>query len=239
MKEAISRLQNDEDYYGEFGKQYLSNSDIDSLLNNPAMFKQSEETMPMVLGRYFHTKMLEPQKLDAFEIVQASSRNTNIYKEAAQGKLLPLQHEIDEIDVLINRMKGNMDLFDMIYAENNMFEVPAIKELHGTMWKGKADIVSDTHVIDLKTTGDIKKFKSSAWNYNYDSQAYLYQEFFGKPMVFVVGCKKTGRLGIFECSQEFIDRGKEKVLDAIIEWERFYGPNKTDDVNNYYSKITL
>ena len=34
-KEIISRLKNDEDYYGSFGKQYLSNSDIQTLLSNP------------------------------------------------------------------------------------------------------------------------------------------------------------------------------------------------------------
>ena len=39
-KEAIERLRNDEDYYGDFGKQYLSNSDIDALLNNPLNFKK-------------------------------------------------------------------------------------------------------------------------------------------------------------------------------------------------------
>ena len=29
------KLENDEDYYGEFGQQYLSNSDISTLLKNP------------------------------------------------------------------------------------------------------------------------------------------------------------------------------------------------------------
>ena len=30
-KEIIKRLRNDDDYYGEFGKQWLSNSDIKDL----------------------------------------------------------------------------------------------------------------------------------------------------------------------------------------------------------------
>ena len=41
--EIIARLKNDEDYYGEFGKQYLSNSKIDSLLNNPLSFNDESE----------------------------------------------------------------------------------------------------------------------------------------------------------------------------------------------------
>jgi hypothetical protein len=155
------------------------------------------------------------------------------------GELIMLQREVDEITMLTDKMKGNMDIFDIIYAKGNKFEVPMIKELHSEMWKGKADIVTDTHVIDLKTTSDISKFKSSAWVYNYDSQAYLYQEFFGKPMKFIVGCKKTLQLGVFECSPEFIERGRDKVLDAIISWRKFFGPNATEDVNNFYSKTIL
>ena len=34
-KEIIEKLREDEHYYGEFGKQYLSNSDIKTLLTNP------------------------------------------------------------------------------------------------------------------------------------------------------------------------------------------------------------
>ena len=38
-KEILQRLRNDEDYYGEFGRQFLSNSDIYYLLNNPVKFQ--------------------------------------------------------------------------------------------------------------------------------------------------------------------------------------------------------
>ena len=34
-EEAIEKLRDDEHYYGKFGKQYLSNSDISTLLTNP------------------------------------------------------------------------------------------------------------------------------------------------------------------------------------------------------------
>ena len=39
----LKKLRNDEDYYGDFGKQFLSNSDIYHLLNNPLKFRQSQE----------------------------------------------------------------------------------------------------------------------------------------------------------------------------------------------------
>ena len=34
-KEIIDRLRNDEDYYGDYGNQFLSNSHISKLLKNP------------------------------------------------------------------------------------------------------------------------------------------------------------------------------------------------------------
>ena len=78
-EEIIKRLENDAEYYGEFGRQYLSNSDIKTLLSNPLMFKQNtEKTVPMLVGGYFHTLVLEPEKLKSFKVVQSSTRNTKI-----------------------------------------------------------------------------------------------------------------------------------------------------------------
>ena len=63
MKEHLAKLQLDEHYYGEYGRQWLSNSDIITLLNDPKGFRVPKEpTKAMLLGRYFHTAMLEPDK---------------------------------------------------------------------------------------------------------------------------------------------------------------------------------
>ena len=40
MEKVIKKLQDDKHYYGEFGLKYLSNSDIDALINNPYSFHQ-------------------------------------------------------------------------------------------------------------------------------------------------------------------------------------------------------
>jgi hypothetical protein len=75
MSKIIEKLRDDANYYGEFGSQYISNSDIGTLLKNPRMFKVREEpTVPMIQGSYLHTAMLEPEKLVNFEVVEASTR---------------------------------------------------------------------------------------------------------------------------------------------------------------------
>ena len=236
----LDKLRNDEDYYGEYGNQFLSNSAVGVLLSNPKMFGVKQEpTVQMLQGSYFHTALLEPEKLSNFEIVEASTRNTNIYKDASNGKLLLLKNEVDNLEEMIRAIKSNFFFYDNIYREGNLYEEPAIMELFGHKFKGKADIVTDDMVIDIKTTSSIKDFRWSAKKYNYDSQAYLYQQFFDKPLVFYVIDKSTHELGVFETTEDFVLGGRDKVLQAIEIYDKFYGENKTEDINNFFIKETL
>ena len=218
--EVLKLLKDDSHYYGELGRQYLSNSDIITLLNEPKSFREDKEmTKAMLLGRYFHTAILEPEKIksDEYVSIDASSRNTKLYKEELEKynrPLMMLNKEKAGIDKAILTMQSNLEFHEAIYDDVNEFEVPAIQEIMGVVWKGKADIVGRDVLIDLKTTSNIKDFKYSARKYNYDSQAYLYQQFFGKPLVFYVVDKMTYELGIFHPSKTFLDYGKEKVERA-------------------------
>jgi hypothetical protein len=150
-----------------------------------------------------------------------------------------LKKEKDEVERLVSLMRGNILFYDAIYQDGNQFEVPMIGEIHGMMWKGKADIVTDSMIIDLKTTSDIQKFKWSAKAYNYDSQCYIYQQLFNKPLVFYVIDKGTGQLGIFRPSENFIKGGELKVQRAIKVFNTYFSDTKTDDIANYYIDETL
>ena len=44
-QEALKALQDDTNYYGDFGKKYLSNSDIGTLLTNPLALGQKQLTV--------------------------------------------------------------------------------------------------------------------------------------------------------------------------------------------------
>ena len=48
-KEELDRLKNDADYYGKFGKQFLSNSDISTLLTNPLALGKPMKPIPAFL----------------------------------------------------------------------------------------------------------------------------------------------------------------------------------------------
>ncbi len=128
----------------------------------------------------------------------------------------------------------------LIRGSNVVYEQPGITELEELQWKGKADIVNheESLVIDLKTTGDITKFRSSAWRYNYDSQAYIYSKLFGYEMLFIAIDKTTHQIGIFDCSPEFYQRGADKVQQAAEQYKLFY-QNPDFDPNNYFINKTL
>jgi hypothetical protein len=89
-------------------------------------------------------------------------------------------------------------------------------------------------VIDLKTTSDIQKFKWNAKKYNYDSQCYIYQKLFDKPLVFYVIDKVTGILAIFKPTEEFVKGGEMKVARAVDIYQRYFSENPSDSIDNYY-----
>jgi hypothetical protein len=250
-KQILKKLKNDEDYYGDFGNQFLSNSHVGKLLKDPLnVFKPSTPSPAFLIGGYFHTCILEPDKLDKYKVVKSTTRNTKAYKDFAGGELCLLQHEVDTIELMRDKVMANDICRDLIngsiYGKTIRdrtgieYEVPMVTELFGNQWKGKADIVNHEEqlVIDLKTTGDIDRFKWSASKFNYDSQAYIYSKLFGYEMLFIVIDKTTHQIGMFDCSPEFYKRGEDKVNKASEAYDLFY-KTKDFDPKQYFISKTL
>ena len=232
-EEIIERLRIDEDYYGKFGQQFLSNSNISTLLKNPmALRDQTPDNPNFKIGGYFHTAILEPEKLKSFKIIEATTRNTKQYKEISGGEVCLLQHEVDMIEKMVEKMMANDICRDLIQPVlgNVQYEEPGTVRLYDNIWKGKADIVNHDEklVIDLKTTGDIDKFRWSASKFNYDSQAYIYRHLFGYDMLFIAIDKNTHQIGLFDCSPNFYKSGKEKVEKASEVYDLFYKDENFD-----------
>ena len=237
----LKKLRFDAHYYGTFGKKFLSNSDISTLLSNPlGLGKDEKSSSAILIGSYFHTALLEPDKLKKFKIVDSSTRNTKAYKEKSEGKLCLLQSEVNNIKLMIDKINQTKICEDLIRGDGIDYEVPNIVELEGNMWKGKADVVNHKEdlVIDLKTTADISKFRSSAFRYNYDSQAFIYKALFGYDFIFMVIDKTTKQIGIFECSDEFLNSGYAKVQKACEIYDLFF-KDKDFDPDQYFISETL
>jgi len=241
MKEIYDKLREDKHYYGEYGRQFLSNSDISTLLKNPKDLHKPKPSSPALLvGGYFHTAILEPEKLNRFKIVEATTRNTKAYKEISNGEICLLQHEVDKIQLMTEAILDNDVCKELIKPMFNEveYEEPRVAKIHGQMWKGKADVINHEEklVIDLKTTSDIDKFQWSANKFNYDSQAFIYSTLFGYEMLFIVIDKETHQIGLFDCSPQFYEKGEDKVRKACDAYELFYKTENFDHKQHLLTK---
>lgn len=231
----IDKLRDDAAYYGEFGRTLMSNSDVGVLLDDPKNFgKPKEKTKPMLEGSYLHALLIEPQKAEEFIIVDASTRNTKEYKQQivdSEQEILLLRDEATALRSLAESFKANYNASELIYNLSAEYEQPMVGELRGMLFKGKADVVTDDYIIDIKTTSSLRDFRFSARKYHYDSQAYIYTTLLGKPMKFVVIDKETHLIGIFDTSEEFLLRGSAKVDQALDLYNQYYGETPTSNIS--------
>ena len=237
-QELIDNMYNDEFYYGYLGKQALSSSSLKMVLQSPKTYKYvtkygQNETQPLRDGKLFHTMILEPHKIDELTIVDVATKAGKAYKEAkAEGLEVYTTNEIKAAERLADAILRNDEAVH--YMSKAQFEIPEIAMIEGIPFRAKADILKPNQIVDLKTTTGLNEFRYSADKYSYDLQAYLYREMF-KVDEFVFVCIDKGSLdiGIFECSDEFYEKGKRKLEQGIANYKYFFGEDSDVDLNQY------
>ena len=227
--EILTQMYDDEFYYGHLGKHALSSSSIKTILKSPKTYRNvvkygsDSETPALIAGKLFHWMILEPQKLDKLHFVSASTRNTNVYKQAKEehGEVYLVKEKF-EAERLTDALLRNEEALRLI--NKSEFEVPAIEMLDGFAVRGKADILKDNEIIDIKTTTDMAaSFRYSADKWGYDLQAYLYTKLFNvDKFTFLVIDKGSCDIGVFEASEDFIARGEGKFKQAIDLYKYFF-----------------
>ena len=244
IEQAIKSLRDDSNYYGEYGAQFMSNTDVKSLVDDPSLFKQGiTDSENLVKGRLAHVLLFEPHKVHEFKVSGASRRGTKEYwadQEKYGEDWLMLKKDFDDVAIAVKAFKSNPEIYSMMFHPDAKFEEPNIFEYMGFWWKTKADSETPDIVYDFKTTGDLSRFKWAAKEYGYDSQAYLYQKSYQKQVVFIVGEKGTGKLGVFPCSDSFLESGYEKVKLAVSNYKKYWDPStKVSEPEHYFIQNTL
>lgn len=226
--EILEKMYDDEFYYGYLGQHALSSSALKKLLASPNEYIRSLEeditdSQPLRDGKLFHWCVLEPKKFAELNVVDVASKNTKAYREMrdALGEVF-IRREIDQAEGLAKVMKNNAVALDMLKDAD--YEVPVIDEIDGIPFRGKADIIKGTRIIDIKTTADMTGFHYAAHKFGYDLQAYLYLQLFPQAdqFTFLVIDKKTQDIGVFECSEEFLESGREKLEKGIENYKFFF-----------------
>ncbi len=236
--ELLKRMLDDTFYYGELNTLALSSSSLKQLLSSPKTYNfslkyGSEESAALRAGALFHWAILEPEKFAAQKFVEVQSRNTKKFREAKEefGKVFTAK-ERGEAERLVDAFYRNEHAKELITKAD--FEIPAIDNVLGMPFRGKADVLGANRIVDLKTTTDIKGFSYSANKYGYDVQCYLYCNLFKKDYKdfhFLVLDKGSLDIGIFNCSEEFYFRGEEKVEKALDLYNKFFIEGA--DLDNY------
>ena len=71
-------------------------------LYNYDKFNKTLKTLPLLEGRYFHTAILEPDKLETIPVFNSASRNTNAFKQFV------VEQDVQSYDVLLQKEKEKL-----------------------------------------------------------------------------------------------------------------------------------
>ena len=243
-EEIITQMYDDEFYYGVLGKHALSSSSLKMILKSPKTYRNvtkygdpNGDSPALAAGKLAHWMVLEPHKIDQLHFVDASTKNTKIYKEAKEqyGEVF-LAKERSAAERLTDAIFRNEAALQLL--TDSEFEVPEIAMLEGLPFRGKADIIQGDTIIDYKTSADLSTFKYSADKYGYDLQAYMYLRMFNKKkFTFLVIDKGSTDIGIFETTEDFIAKGEEKFHRAVGDYKYFFQDG--NDLDQYVMRGIL
>jgi len=251
VKDLLTKMQSDDFYYGYLSKAALSSSSIKHLIKSPKKYKYitnnaQRMNSAMKTGWLLHCAVLEPEKFSNQIFVDVQSRNTKKFKEVAQGNdMIFTAKERSETERLQDAIFRNEQALRLL--SNCEFEVPKIGMINGLPFRGKADVLCNNGIVDLKTSMNIelwdpkKKYVTgSPYNLHYDVQAFIYSSIFNidyKNFTFLVIDKGSLDIGIFECSEEFYLSGKQKTYEAISRYRQFFIDEV--DIDSYTLRGTL
>lgn len=250
-EELLNRMIDDEFYYGHCNKNMFSASKVKLMAKSPKSYyyvdKYQSSQQPLRDGWLFHTAILEPHVFDAQIFCKTLTKGVEFKQlEEHHGKgNVYTKKEKQDAERLARAFTVNQ--FAMSRLRNSKFEVPNCGVINDVPFRGKADILTDRgHIIDLKTCQNITNFKRDAYSLGYDIQAYIYCQLWGityKEFEFIAIDKKTLDIGIYKCSKEFYESGKQKTNNVLTAYkEKIQGQNAddvTEFINNYYFEDTL
>ena len=219
-------------------KLYLSVGNLNAYLS-----RIWQPTNQMDFGTLVHCLILEPHTFeDRFYIIDDAEickeiggkrpTSTKAYGEwkdneveTAGDKTIISQSDKDKADKIYEKcvMLGIIDTF---FTEGEAEKtIKGVSKGYNEDFDALAIVDYDTPFmsVDLKTTSKpLHKFKYDANELGYDIQASVTNSINGKEFVFIaVQTVEPFDIGVFTCSEYFMNRGKEKVNKALSNYEGY------------------
>tara|TARA_Y100000114_G_scaffold53473_1_gene48803 strand:+ start:1233 stop:2009 length:777 start_codon:yes stop_codon:yes gene_type:complete len=250
--QKVNNFQNDKDYYSDW--KYITNSQLGYIKKGWEYYMMMKngvklDSPALRFGNLLHTLILEPEKYqEKFFVLNDEDRPeptksmASKLNKAWKNKMLTKIENDNKILIDLNQYNLALTLRDKVKSFKiiNDFIHNSKKEIAKT-WldfntlvecKGKVDmLIDDNMIIDIKTTSKpITQFKKSAFTYDYHRQAAFYSDGFNvKEFIFlVVETNEPYQVGLFRCSEEFLDRGRQECFSLLNTYKDFL--NKKESV---------
>lgn len=239
--EILKRMDDDSFYYGHLGQHALSSSSLKKLLQSPkayqASLRMSDSSQALRDGRLVHLAVLEKHKLNDLVIINGTKAKKE-FKEAVEqhgDHMVYTESEMTNAYWIADAIHSNSEASYLL--EDCDYEVSGVGMIEDLPFRAKADAITKDRslIIDLKTTSvDLNDWHWSAKKFKYALQAALYLRIFGaEQFIFVVIDKNTKDIGIFTCSDAFLEGGQQDIDAAIkVYQDYFLQPNSEELIKN-------
>ena len=238
--EILTQMVLDDFYYGHLGKYALSQSSLKTILNNPLDYlkmlkgKETKSSDALIMGNLVHWGYLEPNVFYSKTFVEAERINEKEYKLAVEkhGEKNVYKAKLQRIAESYVDALNRCDKLNDIKRKCEI-EVPAIKMFFDDIpIKGKADMLSENTIYDLKTT-TVNPDKFTKWkilDMDYDLQAFIYCQLFEVDYFSFIPINKTNKAkGIVHCGKEILESGEEKFYKAIDKFKKYFYQKDIDE----------
>ena len=234
----------------------LSFSSIKAYSQSPAHFvaykkRQQHETPAMRFGTAVHMATLEPKEFENAYKVLTVRRGTAAYKalvEQHPNATWLSQSEYDEVTRLRDAVLAH-PVASQLLGDCTAFEQELTGNVLGLPFRGFADGVGPSYVVDLKTTqkGGPRDFTSDAYRQKYHVQGYIYtcllSQALGRQIGehWLIAVEKTSPYVVtcYKLTPEYLKRGQEelqKLVDSFRQWD---GTPNGYDARTAFGHFTL
>ena len=241
------------------GRNYFSPSQLKKLFVSVSSLtsylkKKWTTTSSMTLGTIVHCLILEPEEFSkryiilddrdvCKEIGGARPSSTKKYKdwlsavtEDNKGKEFVSMNDMAIANKILKKCKDTGIIEEWFTDGKAEVTVKGVAKGYDDEFDGLCIIDYDTDFvsIDLKTTSKpLSKFKYDANELGYDIQASITNSLNSKEFIFVVvQTVEPYDIGIYTCSEFFMNRGREKVNTALNNY-KFYEDENSSQVFSY------
>jgi len=228
----------------------LNQSRLKQILKSPYHFQayRGEESSGFAFGSIIHMAVLEPEvaktkfkvKPDTVFELRSGQKIINVsldpFPESNQvpfnsmssrhRELLSTNYiwiDQDKLEAIQTIMKG-LSLNDHASTWLKACEKEKIvcSSIMDVECKGRIDGLSQEYVLDLKTTDSILNFEKSMVKYGYDFQLAFYMMLTGVSDAKIIVCENKWPYAVatFDVSEQFLEMGKQKVIQALTLYKQ-------------------